>query len=124
MEKTRKNNLYTASYFKKRMRECGINVDIIIPRYSKTDKRYWTMLIDTELKVHCTCFRYMDNNNKLICYFRFTDGGQYIKFDKVFETQSMNTLTEYVISLKDLKKKDSDLQTAELALSSTQVTNP
>jgi len=109
-DKTRKNNLYTASYFKKRMRESGIKADIIVPRYPANDRRYWTMLIDSDLCIVCTCFKYVDpEQNRMVVLFKFSDGGQVIRLDKTIETLSMNIITEYVTALKCKKTAANEL---------------
>ena len=90
----KRNNLYTLSYFRKRLKDAGINAKILIENYSEQDIRYWTICISEELNIICTCFKYLDEDDNQIVKFHFSDGNQLFVFDKTIQTESMNVIIE------------------------------
>ncbi len=61
-EKKRKNNLYTLSYFSKRLRENGFIVKTLV-NYSENDIRKWTIIIEPNvLNILCTCIKISSTN--------------------------------------------------------------
>ena len=64
----RKNNLFTKSYFIKRLIEAGYIVYRVVDRYSDIDDRYWTINVLSRTGQQCliTCVK-PDSNNY---YFR------------------------------------------------------
>lgn len=58
-----KNNLYTLSYFRKRLREENIFSDILNIKYSNNDKRYWTININPQTgdNILVTCIKTEDD---------------------------------------------------------------
>lgn len=52
------NKLYTLSYFRKRLLDSGIKSVKVVEKYSDTDARYWTLLIDpNQSSLICTCYK-------------------------------------------------------------------
>jgi hypothetical protein len=97
----RRNNLYTLSYFRKRLRDSNIKSKILIgsDSYSKEDKRYWTILIDPKkTNLFCTCFNYEDDEGKHV-YFSFDDGKQKLVANNIIKTKSMQVIINFI---KDL----------------------
>jgi hypothetical protein len=93
MNKKNKNKLYTLSYFRKRLRDAGITSKVLIDSYTEGDKRYWTISIDPENRILCTCFKYTEDNI-LKFYFNLSDGNQNLPIDKTIKTESMNVIIE------------------------------
>lgn len=101
-----KNKLYTLGYFKKRLNENGFYCTEIFKKnfsknkfetssekfYSDTDKRYWTVVIDKNHKIFCTCIKTGEK-----CEFVFSDCKQKIKnIEYVLETDSINVIIDYL----------------------------
>jgi len=75
-----KNNIFTKSYIKKRLRDVGIIADNVIDEYKEDDSRYWSIKIK-------------DTNDILICY-RPTIEETFFKL--ITETDSKNIYTQSV----------------------------
>lgn len=57
-----KNNLYTLSYFRKRLFENEIKSIKLIDHYSADDNRKWTILIyPNDKNILCTCHKIMND---------------------------------------------------------------
>ena len=95
MTKKSRNKLYTLSYFKKRLRQAGWKVGVLIPSYSDHDKRYWTICIGEDV-IFCTCLKYIDEEGDLVTYFHFSDNNQKLMIDKTISTQSMKVILEFL----------------------------
>jgi len=83
-----KNKLRTAGYFIKRLRDSGFIVLKNFFRYSKSDPRRWTVLVDpSNTSVFVTCF--VNKNTLGEVLFKFDDGDNkfpgnfYIKTDSI-----------------------------------------
>lgn len=86
-----KNNIYTPSYFMKRMKDSGYGIWKIFDKYGPHDSRYWTMLIDPGgYSVWVTCHLNRDELND-VC-FELNDGGVRIPRNFIIKTASMQTL--------------------------------
>lgn len=86
-----KNNIYTPSYFMKRMKDSGFGIWKIFDKYGPHDSRYWTMLIDPGgFSVWVTCHLNRDEL-KDVC-FELNDGGVRIPRNFIIKTASMQTL--------------------------------
>ena len=102
------NNLYTKSYFKKRLYEAGIRVSDVwsgrerefVLEYDDADERYWTVLIDGgNTNILCTCVRSGDEIR-----FNFVYPGC-VRLDVI--TQSMGTVLATICGVIDnYNKKD------------------
>lgn len=90
------NNLYTLGYFRKRLLADGFTSKILINDFSDVDGRYWTISIDSELKIFCTCFKEDGDLS-----FEFWDGGNRIPGKFVVKTKSMNVIINHLNSIKD-----------------------
>jgi hypothetical protein len=90
------NNLYTLGYFRKRLLGEGFTSKILINDFSEKDGRYWTISIDTELKIFCTCFREDDEIS-----FEFWDGGNRIMNKFIVKTSSMNVIIHNLNTFRD-----------------------
>lgn len=90
----KRNNLYTLSYFRKRLKDANIHARVIVDNYSETDKRYWTICISEELNIMCTCFKYLDEDDNQVVKFHLSDGNQRLVLDKHIQTESMNVIIE------------------------------
>lgn len=91
------NKITTYGYFKKRLRDSGYLVDELYRRYSKSDPRAWSVIIDPGgASVFCTCYRNeseMDDN-----YFEIYDGGQFIGSGRVkIKTSSIEVFISYLV---------------------------
>lgn len=90
----RKNNLYTKSYFIKRLIEFGYFVQRCVERYPDNDTRYWSVSIKDmdSNSCHITCVK-PDNDSY---YFRINGpNDSNIKL----ETLSMNIVAETIENL-------------------------
>lgn len=90
---SKRNNLFTLSYFRKRLKDAGISSKVLIDNYDENDKRYWTVSIDKTKRIMCTCFRYEEEGNQTI-RFMFSDGKQNLPIDKSYQTESMIIILE------------------------------
>jgi hypothetical protein len=91
----KKNKITTASYFIKRLRDCGYVTDKIFTDYGKQDARSWTAVIDPKnTSIFVTCF----NNHNFFGeeYFVLYDGGQYIPENFKLKTSSIEVMVEYL----------------------------
>lgn len=50
------NKLYTKGYLRKRLRECGIETEVLPIEYDKDDVRYWSLLVKGSNHI-LTCFK-------------------------------------------------------------------
>lgn len=86
-----KNNLYTPSYFMKRMKDSGFGIWKMFDKYGPHDSRYWTMVIDPGgYTIWVTCYL---NREELddVC-FEFNDGGVRIPRNFIIKTSSIETI--------------------------------
>jgi len=81
------NNLYTLSYFRKRLLEAGITSKILIKDYPDADPRYWTVSIFGDKHIMCTCIKERNDIK-----FEFWDYGVHIGNNRVIKTKSMNVI--------------------------------
>jgi hypothetical protein len=100
-----KNKLYTLSYFRKRLREVGINTEILVGEYGDQDKRYWTISIDDNMKIICTCLKYTESDGSTVSKFHFSDCKQSFKMDMVRETVSMEDIISMLSNVLEIDKK-------------------
>ena len=92
----KRNNLYTLSYFRKRLKDAGILSKVLIENFNEDDRRYWSICI-SELNIICTCFKYLDEDHNQIVRFHFNDGNQKFTYDKNIQTESMNVIIEILL---------------------------
>ena len=93
----RKNNLYTKSYFIKRLIDFGYFVQRVVEKYPENDSRYWTVYV-----------RDINNNTVLITCVKKLDSGPedfYFRINGMndtnikLETLSMNIVAETIENL-------------------------
>jgi hypothetical protein len=107
-----KNNIATKGYFVKRLKDSGYETWMIFDKYSETDPRKFTLLIDpTGAAVYCTCYENLSEIGDIL--FELHDGGQYIPFRLRIQTDSFEIivkhLTQYGIVRKyEPKPKEED----------------
>jgi len=96
-----KNKLSTLGYFRKRLRDAGIESKVLIKDYIESDKRKWTISIYKDLSIICTCSKTNSANDHN--FFNFNDFGQYVNpINTVFSTDSFNVIEKF---LKDIREK-------------------
>jgi hypothetical protein len=100
-----KNKLFTLSYFRKRLKDAGFITKILDDRYSEIDKRYWTISIDKNYRIHCTCFKFKTQDDENCYSFMFTDGKQKIKIDRTLTTSSMKVIIDFLNSVINKDKE-------------------
>lgn len=94
-----KNNIYTPSYFMKRMKDAGYSIWKIFDKYGPHDSRYWTMLIDPGgYSVWVTCHFNRDEINEVT--FELDDGGNYIPQRLKIKTASVETIISNLYKFK------------------------
>ena len=93
------NNLYTLSYFRKRLLQEGYTSKILIKDYEKEDVRYWTISIDPKLKILCTCYKFLTEDGENV-FFEFWDGYNKIKMRQTLNTKSMNVIINYLDGIR------------------------
>ena len=99
MEKEKSNNLYTKSYFIKRLVEKKFYVQNVIDSYPKFDSRYWTILVNPgRNNFLITCIR---NKDKPTAQFRINAKND---TNIIIETESMEVIISTLMNLvKDQK---------------------
>ena len=91
-----KNKITTYSYFIKRLRDCGYVVDKLFDKYSETDPRSWTCVIDPGVSsVMVTCY----TNHSFFgeTYFEIYDGAQFVPDKFKIKTSSIEVIIEYLV---------------------------
>lgn len=92
-----KNNIYTPSYFMKRMKDSGYGIWKIFDKYGPHDSRYWSMMIDPGgFSVWITCYFNKEELNDV--YFELDDGGIRIPKKLLIKTRSIETIISNLIS--------------------------
>ena len=92
-----KNNIYTPSYFLKRMKDNGYGIWKIFDKYGPHDSRYWTMIIDPGgFSVWVTC--YFNKHELNDVYFELDDGGNRIPKKLLIKTLSIETIISNLLS--------------------------
>ena len=96
MPKT-KNNIYTPSYFMKRMKDNGYGTWKMFDKYGPHDSRYWTMILDPGgYSVWVTCHLNRDEL-KDVC-FELNDGGIRIPRNFILKTSSIQTFINTLLT--------------------------
>jgi hypothetical protein len=92
-----KNKLAKQAYFIKRLRDSGYHVDKVFDKYSLSDPRAWTIIINPGIaSLFCTCYSNHGETKgvdlKSTCYFEFFDGGQFIPSRIKLDTSSFEVI--------------------------------
>jgi len=90
------NKLTTQSYFIKRLKDSGYEVWKMFDKYSESDTRSWTIIIDPGVSsVMCTCN--VNHEEWEDTYFEFSDGGQFIPNSFKVRTDSIEVIVSYLV---------------------------
>lgn len=101
-----KNKIQTLSYFKKRLKDNGYIVWDVMNKYSLSDPRKWTVLINPSIEsVYVTCYV---NREELgsIPEFEINDGGLRFQRNLSLRTSSMEVVVN-MLSSKGIVADDS-----------------
>ena len=102
----KKNNLFTLSYFRKRLKDENIDCKVLVKNFSSNDNRYWSVSIFEDLNIFCTCYK-----DDSACHFLFSDGNQNIKIDKGIKTESMNVILDFLKNINSIKENNNAEET-------------
>ena len=92
-----KNKLKTASYFTKRLKDSGFETWKIFNKYSESDPRRWTVLIDPGgASIYITCFENKPFYNEYL--FTFDDGNVNFKPGFSLKTDSIEVVVNRLLS--------------------------
>jgi hypothetical protein len=98
-----KNNIKTLSYLVKRLKDSGYETWKIFDKYSESDSRKYTILIDPfGSAVYCTCYENLEDVGDV--WFEMHDGGQYIPFRFRIKTDSFEIIAKYLNEWGVIKK--------------------
>lgn len=98
------NNIATAGYFIKRLRDNGYITIRLFSEYSMADPRKWSVVVDPggqSLVITC----YQNKEFKGDMYFEFNDGGNKFPNNYKLKTQSMEIVIMTLVE-KDIPKKE------------------
>jgi|TARA_R110001583_G_scaffold178023_1_gene333678 hypothetical protein len=106
----KKNKLKTAGYFIKRLKDNGFVTLRIFDKYSDTDPRRWTVLVDPSgASVFITCFENTPFRGEYL--FNFCDGNQNFKGNFSLRTDSIEVVVQRLLKNGALQKQDSTFLT-------------
>lgn len=92
------NKVTTLGYTLKRLKDSGYTVYKVFTKYSSTDPRAWTIMIDPgKTSVMCTCF--INDPNIGDSYLELYDGNQYIPGKLKIKTSSFEVFVEHLYRL-------------------------
>lgn len=92
-----KNKITTLGYFIKRLKDNGFVVWKIFNKYSDTDTRKWTVMINPgEESVYITCILNYDGLNSLPA-FEFSTGTNTFRTSLIVQTESIEVLIKHLI---------------------------
>jgi hypothetical protein len=95
--RTSKNKIRTAGYFIKRLRDSGFIVIKSFFRYSKSDPRRWTVIVDpSNTSVFVTCFTNKNFLGEVL--FKLDDGDQKIPGSMYLKTDSIEVVISYLLN--------------------------
>lgn len=91
-----KNRLTNCSYFCKRLRDSGYEVERVFDRFSQADSRSWMVVVDPgNASVFITCYVNWPTYGEET--FELYDGGQYIPGGIKLKTSSIEVVIEYLV---------------------------
>ena len=96
------NQLNNQSYFISRLRDSGYVINKLDIRYTDSDPRCWTILIDPFCaNVICTCYKNANRDSFNMSqigddYFEFHDGGQFLPSKFKIDTNSMEVILAFL----------------------------
>ena len=102
----KKNKLKTAGYFIKRLKDNGFVTLRIFDKYSDTDPRKWTVLVDPSgASVYITCFENTPFRGEYL--FNFSVGNQNFKGNFSLRTDSIEVVVQRLLKNGVFQKQDS-----------------
>tara|TARA_R100001163_G_C5023382_1_gene165604 strand:- start:27 stop:368 length:342 start_codon:yes stop_codon:yes gene_type:complete len=103
----KKNKLKTPGYFIKRLKDNDFVTLRIFNKYSESDPRKWTVLIDPSgSSVYVTCFENTPFKGEYL--FQFNDGNQMFKGNLSLKTDSIEVVVQKLLKSGVRQKSDSD----------------
>lgn len=101
------NNIDTAGYFLKRLRDAGFIAIRLFSDYAPEDPRKWTVMVaPNKDSVMVTCYKNPENG---LTTFRIDDGGYKWPVNSYFKTSSLNViimeLIQHEVPMEDEKSK-------------------
>ena len=103
----KKNKLKTPGYFIKRLKDNDFVTLRIFDKYSKSDPRKWTVLIDPSgSSVYVTCFENTPFKGEYL--FQFNDGNQMFKGNLSLKTDSIEVVVQKLLKSGVRQKSESD----------------
>ena len=102
----KKNKLKTAGYFIKRLKDNDFVTFKIFDKYSETDPRKWTVLVDPGVSsVYITCFENTPFRGEYL--FSFNDGNQNFNNNFSLKTDSIEVVVSRLLKNNVTQKEDS-----------------
>ena len=103
----KKNKLKTPGYFIKRLKDNDFVTLRIFDKYSKSDPRKWTVLIDPSgSSVYVACFENTPFKGEYL--FQFNDGNQMFKGNLSLKTDSIEVVVQKLLKSGVRQKSESD----------------
>jgi len=103
----KKNKLKTPGYFIKRLKDNDFVTLRIFNKYSESDPRKWTVLIDPSgSSVYVTCFENTPFKGEYL--FQFNDGNQMFKGNLSLKTDSIEVVVQRLLKSGVRQRSDSD----------------
>ena len=103
----KKNKLKTPGYFIKRLKDNDFVTLRIFDKYSESDPRKWTVLIDPSgSSVYVTCFENTPFKGEYL--FQFNDGNQMFKGNLSLKTYSIEVVVQKLLKSGVRQKSESD----------------
>tara|TARA_R110000744_G_scaffold918_1_gene3368 strand:- start:1408 stop:1746 length:339 start_codon:yes stop_codon:yes gene_type:complete len=103
----KKNKLKTAGYFIKRLKDNDFVTLRIFDKYSESDPRRWTVLVDPGgASVYITCFENTPFRGEYL--FNFNDGNQNFNNNFSLKTDSIEVVVSKLIKLGVQQKNKSE----------------
>jgi len=103
----KKNKLKTAGYFIKRLKDNDFVTLRIFDKYSESDPRRWTVLVDPGgASVYITCFENTPFRDEYL--FNFNDGNQNFNNNFSLKTDSIEVVVSKLIKLGVQQKNKSE----------------
>tara|TARA_A100000172_G_scaffold25514_2_gene14899 strand:+ start:1746 stop:2081 length:336 start_codon:yes stop_codon:yes gene_type:complete len=106
INKQKKNKLKTPGYFIKRLKDNDFVTLRIFDKYSDSDPRKWTVLVDPKgSSVFITCFENTPFKNEYL--FQFNDGNQLFKNSFSLKTDSIEVVVQKLLKSGVRQKNES-----------------
>ena len=103
----KKNKLKTPGYFIKRLKDNDFVTLRIFNKYSQSDPRRWTVLIDPSgSSVYVTCFENTPFKGEYL--FQFNDGNQLFKNNLSLKTDSIEVVVQKLLKSGVRQKSESN----------------